>query len=109
LIIFIITRPALEQSLKLDLPEGGGPAPKLEANDLLRLEVSAQGNVTMNGSPIAIEQVERTLLAMRQQNPALVVMFAADRSTEWGNGVRLIDICKRHDIPLNIQTRPASQ
>ncbi|HAV65529.1 MAG TPA: hypothetical protein DCY13_24535 [Verrucomicrobiales bacterium] len=109
LIIFIITRPLIEQSMQLDLPEGGGPAPKLEAGDFARVEVSAQGSVTLNGRPIDISQVERVLLAMRQQNPKLVVLIAADQSTEWGNGVQVIEICKRHEIPLNIQTKPASQ
>lgn len=109
LIIFIITRPLIEQSMQLDLPEGGGPAPKLDAKDFARVEVSAQGSVTLNGRPIDISRVEQTLLEMRRQNPRLVVLIAADRSTEWGNGVRVIEICKAHEIPLNIQTKPASQ
>jgi biopolymer transport protein ExbD len=109
LIIFIITRPALEQSMQLDLPTGGGPAPKLEAKDFARVEVNAQGNVTLNGRPLALAQVEPAILALRQQNPRLVVLIAADRSTEWGNGVEVIEICKKHDIPLNIQTKQTSE
>lgn len=109
LIIFIITRPLIEQSMQLDLPEGGGPTPKLEAKDFARVEVSAQGSVSLNGRAIELNRVEATLLAMRQQNPRLVVLIAADRSTEWGSGVQVIEICKKHEIPLNIQTKPASQ
>lgn len=98
LIIFIITRPALEQSIHLDLPSGGAAEGRLNPSDIARVEVTAQGQYYLNRQEMTLPQIEQTLVQMNRANPKLVVNLAGDRSTAWENGVKVIDICKKHDI-----------
>lgn len=98
LIIFIITRPALEQSIQLDLPSGGAAEGKLNPEDIARVEITAQGEFYLNRQQLSLPQIEQALVAMNRTNPRMVVHLAGDRSTFWENGVKVIDICKQHDI-----------
>ncbi|HSH16249.1 MAG TPA: biopolymer transporter ExbD [Verrucomicrobiae bacterium] len=98
LIIFIITRPALEQSIQLDLPSGGAAEGKLNPEDIARVEITAQGEFYLNRQRLSLPQIEQALVAMNRANPRMVVHLAGDRSTFWENGVKVIDICKQHDI-----------
>lgn len=110
LVIFIITRPMMEQSIHLDLPSGGAAEGKLNPSDIARVEVTAQGQYFLNGHPMALPQIEENLVRMNAENPRLVVNLAGDRSTFWENGVKVIDICKKHDLTrFNIRMKGPGQ
>ena len=98
LVIFIITRPLIEQGMKLDLPAGGSTEGKLNPEDIARVEINAQGAIMLNGKVATLAQLEQNLVQLAQTNPKLVVHLAGDRSTFWENGVKVIDLCKKHDI-----------
>lgn len=109
LIIFVITRPALEQSIKLDLPNGGAAEGKLNASDIARVEITAQGQYFLNGEAMNLAQVEGKLIQMSAANPKLVVQLAGDRVSHLENSVSIIDVCTKHNIGLNIRTKEADR
>jgi len=98
LIIFIITRPLIEQNIKLDLPSGGSAAEKLEKKDIARVEVTTDGQFYLQGIRATVDQIEVQLVKMHNANPNLVVHIAGDANTKWDNGVKIIDLCKRNNI-----------
>ncbi len=98
LVIFIITRPLIEQGMQLDLPSGGVAEGRLNPEDIARVEISAQGEIQLNRQTLSLGQLEQTLVRMNRENPRMVVHLAGDRTTFWENGVKVIDICKKHDI-----------
>jgi len=98
LIIFIITRPLIEQNIKLDLPAGGSTAEKLEKKDIARVEVTVDGQFYLEGINASVAQIEAQLVKMHNANPNLVVHIAGDENTKWGNGVTIVDLCQRNDI-----------
>lgn len=98
LIIFIITRPLIEQNIKLDLPAGGSSAEKIEKKNIARVEVTADGQFLLQGIPGSLERIEEVLVRLYAANPNLVVHIAGDKNTIWENGVQVIDICKRNNI-----------
>ncbi len=105
LIIFIITRPLIEQNIKLDLPAGGSAAGKITKEDVARVEVTADGQFYLEGIPATIPQIEVQLVKMYAANPNLVVHIAGDKNTIWDHGVQVIDLCKRNNITrFNIRT-----
>lgn len=107
LIIFIITRPLIEQSIKLDLPAGGSTAEKIKKEDVARVEVNADGHFFLKGVQAELVYIERELVRMYTENPNLVVHIAGDKNTVWDHGVQIIDLCKRNDITrFNIKTFP---
>jgi len=105
LIIFIITRPLIEQNIKLDLPTGGSRAEQVEKKDIARVEVTAEGEFLLQGIKARLDQIESALVRMHTANPNLVVHIAGDKNTIWDHGVQVIDVCKRNNITrFNIRT-----
>jgi biopolymer transport protein ExbD len=99
LIIFVITTPLLEQSIKLDLPSGGRddktPPPK---EDRRTVEVSPDGYYVMQGKRLQLNEVESVLVQAYQTNPRLGVIIRADRGDKYGRISDILDVCQRHGI-----------
>ncbi len=99
LIIFVITTPLLESNLDLKLPSGGrAEEAPLERKDIKTVEIDATGNYALAGQRLTIDQVEAALAAEAQRNPRMVVDIRADRQTDWGNVVALLDRCQKRGI-----------
>jgi biopolymer transport protein ExbD len=99
LIIFVITTPLLEQSLKLNLPAGGqydkNPPPK---DDIRTVEVSPSGFYVMAGKQMALNEVESTLVQAFRANPRLKVAIRADTKEHYGRVLDIVHICMKNDI-----------
>jgi biopolymer transport protein ExbD len=99
LIIFVITTPLLEQSIKLNLPNGGrddkNPPPK---EDRRTVEVSPEGFYVMQGKRMQLNEVEAALVQAFRANPKLAVVIRADRSDKYGRVSDVLDICDKNGI-----------
>ena len=99
LIIFVITTPLLEQSIKLNLPQSQrddrSPPPKKE--DIRTVEIGPQGYV-MQGRRVELNEVERTLVQAFRANPKLGVIIRADRADQYGRVADVLEICDRNGI-----------
>src|SRR3569833_311618 len=75
LIIFVITTPLLEQSVKLRLPEGGqnekAPPPKEKRRTV---EVARDGTFVMAGKRMALNDVEATLVQAHRADPQVAIV-----------------------------------
>ena len=98
LIIFIITTPLLEQSLKLNLPTGGAAGSTVRKDQVRTIEVSPSGGYVMEGKPYSITDVERLLAQEFRANPNLAVYIRADQVEKWGNVASLIEVLRRLNI-----------
>ena len=99
LIIFVITTPLLEQSVKLELPRGGRPDEiRLERRDIKTVEVGQNGEYRLGGQLLNLDQLEQLLVAEHRQNPRMVVDIRADRRASWEWVSGLFDRCERNDI-----------
>src|SRR6266700_2078743 len=78
LIIFVITTPLLEQSIKLDLPKGGAEMTPVTKADIRTVEVKPAGDYVMKGKRMTLDQVEAALLEAFRKNPKLGVLIRAD-------------------------------
>ena len=99
LIIFVITTPLLEQSVKMQLPQGGRndlkPPPK---ENRRTVEVTRDGAFVMAGKRMSLNEVETTLVQAYRSNPKIAVVIRADTKEEWGNVEKVIDICDKAGI-----------
>jgi len=99
LIIFVITTPLLEQSLKLNLPAGGVDEknpPPLESRRTV--EVARDGSYVMGGKRMPLNEVEATLVQAFRTNPKLGVVIRADTKEQFGNVTAVLDVCERNGI-----------
>ena len=110
LIIFVITRPMLEQQLPLQLPQNMGKADNqnIDPRDVRRVEVTPRGNFWLRGQHLTLAQLEGELARAHRQDPKLIVYVAADGRTPWEYGIAVIDACMRNHIyNFSIRTEPA--
>lgn len=107
LIIFVITTPLLEQSLKLNLPAGGAKNTNQVPKDSRRtVEVARDGSYVMGGKRMALNEVEATLVQAFKSTPELGVIIRADTTEQYGNVLAILNICERNNIQnINFSTR----
>jgi biopolymer transport protein ExbD len=98
LIIFIITTPLLEQSIKLNLPEGGREKTKVNKEDVRTIEVSPDGTYVLSGRRYSLPQLEAHLVAEFRANQNLGVYIRADRKENWERVLNVLDVCERNNI-----------
>jgi biopolymer transport protein ExbD len=106
LIIFVITTPLLEQSLKLNLPTGG--AESIVRKDQVRtVEVNPAGGYVIKGRSYSLAQLEQLLAADFQRDPQLGIAIRADDAERFGNVAQALDVCRKLGIKkVGFQTFP---
>ncbi|HVK58239.1 MAG TPA: biopolymer transporter ExbD, partial [Candidatus Kapabacteria bacterium] len=107
LIIFIITTPLLEQSLKLAVPTGGAAQSTVRKDEVRTIEVSPQGGYVINKTKHSLAEVEQILRAEFQRNPEVPIYIRADESAQYKNVIAVLDLCERIGIKrVRFATRP---
>jgi biopolymer transport protein ExbD len=110
LIIFVITRPLLEQNIDLQLPKNmGGPDTRvIDRRNIRLVEITARGDYLYQGRHVTIRQLESYLADTHRQNPKLIVDIRADKRTPWDFVIAVFDACLRNHITqFSAKTAPA--
>jgi biopolymer transport protein ExbD len=101
LIIFIITRPLLEQSMDLKLPKVGKmpvTANKIDPKDVWTVEIGPTGSMRLKGKPMDPGLIEKTLKDGFLRNQNMIVNIRASGSSAWDNVAKVMAICMRNGI-----------
>lgn len=83
LVVFIVTAPLLTQAVKVDLPKTEKTDPSPDKH-LASLAIDAQGNLSLNEHPQAMEALEQQLSSLLQADPELTVQLQADKAVPYG-------------------------
>jgi len=97
LVIFIITTPQLMNNLEINLPSGQPPKekPKVEPT---RIEVSAQGQITLDHAPVTQSELKTQLATLKSTNPDLGVVVKGADDTDYQVMVGVLDTLRQLDI-----------
>ena len=100
LIIFVITRPMLEQNVTLQLPEkmGGPDTRHIDRSNIRVVEVTEFGGYYLNGRSCTIGQLESELRSIYARNPRLIVDIRADKRVAWDKVLAVMNACLRNHI-----------
>ena len=100
LIIFVITRPLLEQSMNLQLPSVGKlqTPQQVKKTDIRTVEVGASGAIRYRGAASTMAQLESQLVAEHKQNPKIVVNIRADKTAQWDHVAKVLGMCMKNGI-----------
>jgi biopolymer transport protein ExbD len=109
LIIFVITRPLLEQNMNLQLPPVGRQKAKPpDRKNIRTVEINSRGDMLVGGRPMTLSEIENSLATQHDANPDLVVVIRADKRSTWNSVVQVLDACQRHGITqISPKTAPA--
>jgi biopolymer transport protein ExbD len=107
LLIFIITRPMLEQSMDLKLPKGGTTPGKVEAKDRLTVEIGPRGDYKLNGRQASLGPLLDHLKAMTSANPNAFVSIRTDKDARSEFFYAVMDGCQKRGITrFELKTAP---
>jgi biopolymer transport protein ExbD/biopolymer transport protein TolR len=100
LIIFVITRPLLEQNIDLQLPKnmGGPDSRNIDRRNIRLVEITSEGEYLYQGHHIGFHQLEANLANTFHDNPKLIVDIRADKRVQWDYVIAVFDACLRHGI-----------
>ncbi len=94
LVIFILTAPLLASSIKLELPKTDAAKP-MDAPKFVTLVVDKAGQVFLNDTPVAIEQLRARLTQTAVQNPETEVQLRADETVPYGKVVEVMGVAQK--------------
>jgi len=99
LIIFVITRPMLEGSVRMQLPESAmGDTKAIDRRDIRVVEVRSNGGYLLDGRSLSLSQVEAELVKTFRDNPKLTVDIRSDKIAEFDYVYGVVDACLRNHI-----------
>jgi biopolymer transport protein ExbD len=98
LIIFIITTPLLEQSMKITLPTGGADNSTVRKDQVRTIEVNPEGGYVMKNQRYSLRELEAFLAAEFQRDPQLAVYVRADENQPWRLVAEAVDVCRKLGI-----------
>ena len=98
LVIFIITTPQLMNNLEMTLPSGKPPPPKKDKPRITRIEVAANGQITLDNQVVSASQLKEELTAMKSQNPDMPVVVKGADEVEYQGMVVVLDTLQQLDI-----------
>lgn len=92
LVIFIITTAPPVNEMDISLPSAT-PSPKEQPTSKANyVSVDTKGKVFLNGVEMNLDQLLRTLVEFRKQDPDLNVVVAGDRSINYQRIIDVLDI-----------------
>jgi biopolymer transport protein ExbD len=109
LVIFIITTipPVKDVPLKLPTATKHEKDPPHKANYII---VEANGNLSLNRSPIALADLQATLVGLRLADPDLNVLIKGDAKTKYKQIRAVLDACQGANLPkVDLMTEAAGK
>jgi biopolymer transport protein ExbD len=96
LIIFVITHPMIEQSMRLNLPQVGRQRSlKPDPNNVRMVEISQSGEMRFSGRKVTLHQFESELGKQFKANPDLILAIRSDKTAPFEHFAKVSDICQR--------------
>lgn len=103
LVTFIVTLPALEQGVTIQLPQAKADELPMKDRKANTVTVDALNRVFLNNKPVSTEELESTLEAMVRGDPDVPVLVRGDERLTYGNMMRVVKIlhkCKVRKMAL---------
>ena len=109
LIIFVITTPALTQSMNLKLPSGvKTDAKPPNPRDIRTVEISKDGIYRLDKKTLSPDQIEAELVRFHRSNPNMIVDIRADKNGILELTMEILKRCKKNNFSLvAFETAPA--
>jgi biopolymer transport protein ExbD len=98
LVIFIITTPQLMNNLEMTLPSGKPPPPKQDKPKITRIEIAADGQITLNGTKVTPAELKDDLQQLKADNSDMPVVVKGSDDVEYQGMVGVLDTLHQLNI-----------
>jgi biopolymer transport protein ExbD len=98
LVIFIITTPQMMNNLEMTLPSSKPPPPSKEKPKINKIDVAANGQITLNELKVTPDELKADLKAMKASDPDVKVVVKGADEADYQNMVAVLDVLQQLDI-----------
>ena len=98
LVIFIITTPQMMNNLEMTLPSGKPPPPTREKPKINKINVAADGQITLNEKNVTSAELKADLQVMKATDADLKVVVKGADEADYQNMVSVLDVLQQLDI-----------
>jgi biopolymer transport protein ExbD len=98
LVIFIITTPQMMNNLEMTLPSGKPPPPAKEKPKINKINVAADGWITLNDQNVTVPELKADLQSLKAADPDLKVVVKGSDEADYQNMVSVLDTLQQLDI-----------
>jgi biopolymer transport protein ExbD len=98
LVIFIITTPQMMNNLEMTLPSAKPPPPAKEKPKINKINVAADGQITLNEKNVTPAELKADLQVMKAIDPDLKVVVKGADEADYQNMVSVLDVLQQLDI-----------
>jgi biopolymer transport protein ExbD len=107
LIIFMITTPLMENSVDLVVPTGEASPKAPDPSTVQNISINREELISLNGTPVALGQLESELAALKQQRPEIAVAIRSHKELPVQKLIDLMDVVQRAKITrIGVITNP---
>ena len=90
LIVFMVTAPLLTTGVHVDLPKSKAAPLSQDDQKPLEISIDAKGQIFLQETPIALEQLVPRLNAISQENHDAKIYIRGDRANSWGTMMEVL-------------------
>jgi len=98
LIIFMITTPLLENSMRLVIPSSGAANSPINSSQVQTLSIDRSETIRLNNQVVDSEMLTAQLAQLKQTNPDVAVVIRPDRELPVQKLITLMDTLRRAQI-----------
>ena len=104
LLFFLLTSPSITpQALDLLLPSSSG---KTKTQGKVSVSISKEGDFYVNATKVTPEEMEGAILAVLAGKDKPSIILRADKTSEVGKSVMVMDIANKNKIQIVLATQP---
>ena len=98
LVIFIITTPQLSNDLEMNLPSPKKDKPPSPPPKINRLNVDAEGHISLNDKVLELPQLKPMLVALKASDPEATVVVHGASQVDYQRVISVLDALQQADI-----------
>ncbi|MCR5413353.1 MAG: biopolymer transporter ExbD [Kiritimatiellae bacterium] len=98
LVTFIMTLPALEQGVTINLPKGKTNTLPSKDGMKLSIAIAKDGMVELDGAPVSLEELDARLGAEAGADAEIPVHIRADEKANYGMVMDVIKLVNKHHL-----------
>jgi biopolymer transport protein ExbD len=108
LLIFIVMTAAGVKGVKVDLPKAGSKAAAdISAPKIQAITIDSEGKITLNLTPMSLEELESKISGMVAVTPDLPVVVRGDSSTQYQKIMSVVTMLGKNGITkIGLATQP---
>ncbi len=104
LVVFIIMTTASVQGLSISMPKPSNKPSDDRKHDIKIVLVTPEGQLRLNGTAVALGELESLLQAARARDAEMSVLIKGDPATQYQKVMAVVDLCNKVQVNMGLVT-----